>query len=227
MAEFAVFFDFDGVIADSEPVHYRAFQRVLEPVGAGFSWAQYQTDYIGCDDRDVFRHAFARAGRPVQESEVRRWVAEKATVFERLVREAPPPLYPGVRPLLDSLRPSAIVGLCTGAMPSDLHAILDGTGLLNSFDVVVTAADVRAGKPDPEGYRLAQRRAAELAGVSALPGVAIEDTPAGIRAACDADLPVVAVATTHPPSALSGAVCVVRSLEEIDCEYLASLAQLP
>jgi hypothetical protein len=37
----AVVFDFDGIIVDSEPLHYRAFQKVLEPLGAGFSWAQY------------------------------------------------------------------------------------------------------------------------------------------------------------------------------------------
>lgn len=222
---FAVFFDFDGVIADSEPVHYRAFQRVLEPIGAGFSWAEYQADYIGYDDRDVLRLASARAGRPIQDRELPRWVAEKAAAFEQLVRESAPPIYPGVRSLLDSLRPSAITALCTGAIPSDLRAILDGSGLLNCFDVIVTAADVSAGKPDPEGYRLARRRASNVAGEPSLAGVAIEDTPAGIRAARSAGLAVLAVATTHPPAALSAADRVVRSLADIAVPDLRELAR--
>ncbi len=222
---FAVFFDFDGVIADSEPVHYRAFQRVLEPIGAGFSWADYQAEYIGYDDRDVLRLASARAGHAITEDDLPRWVAEKAVVFERLVRESPPPLYPGVRALLDSLRPTAITALCTGAMPSDLRAILDGSGLLDSFDVVVTAADVSAGKPDPAGYRLARRRVSEVAREPSLPGVAIEDTPAGIRAAHGAGLAVLAVATTHPSDALSAADRVVPSLAEIGIADLRELAR--
>jgi len=224
MSRFAVFFDFDGVIADSEPFHYRAFQQVLEPIGAGFSWADYQAEYIGYDDRDVLRLASSRAGRPIPDHELPRWVADKAAVFERLVRESPPPLYPGVRALLDALRPRAILALCTGAMPSDLRAILDGSGLLDRFDVLVTAADVRAGKPNPEGYCRARERAAELAAQPHVAGVAVEDTPAGIRAARGAGLPVLAVATTHPPEALHEADRVVRSLADIHVAELERLA---
>ena len=50
----AVIFDFDGVIVDTEPLHHRAFQRILEPLGLGFSWQEYVDTYMGFDDRDAF-----------------------------------------------------------------------------------------------------------------------------------------------------------------------------
>ena len=58
----AVIFDFDGVIVDTEPLHYAAFQRTLEPLGLHFSWLEYVETYIGFDDRDAFRHAFSSNG---------------------------------------------------------------------------------------------------------------------------------------------------------------------
>lgn len=225
MKRLAVFFDFDGVIADSEPLHYQAFQRVLEPMGAGFSWIDYQSEYIGYDDRDVLRLALGRAGYTMIEQQLPRWVSEKAVAFEQLVRESPPPLYPGVRRLLEALRPEAIIALCTGAMPSDLRAILNGSALMGCFDVMITAVDVRAGKPDPEGYRLARNRVAQLVYPSMLSGVAIEDTPAGIRAAHGAGLPVLAVTTTHPPEALRDADRIVQSVAEILVADLQQIAR--
>ena len=58
----AVIFDFDGVIVDTEPLHYAAFQRLLEPLGLGFSWEQYVETYMGFDDRDAFIEAFKADG---------------------------------------------------------------------------------------------------------------------------------------------------------------------
>lgn len=51
----AVVFDFDGVIVDSEPVHYRAFLRAAQGIGVQFDYAQYLERYVGFDDRDGFR----------------------------------------------------------------------------------------------------------------------------------------------------------------------------
>ena len=58
----AVIFDFDGIIVDTEPLHYKAFQEILVPLGLGYPWEEYLRRYIGFDDRDAFREAF-RSGR--------------------------------------------------------------------------------------------------------------------------------------------------------------------
>jgi sugar-phosphatase len=77
--------------------------------------------------------------------------------------------------------------------------------------VLVAAEDVVAGKPDPEGYRLAARRL----GVDPSACVVIEDAPAGVAAGRAAGATVVAVTTTFPASALQGADVVLSSLADL------------
>ena len=61
----AVIFDFDGVIVDTEPLHYEAFHRIVAPFGMEFSWETYRREFMGFDDRDAFRAIFRKAGRPI------------------------------------------------------------------------------------------------------------------------------------------------------------------
>jgi len=224
----AAFFDFDGVIADSEPLHHRAYCILLDPAGLEFSWNAYRTDYIGFDDRDVLKLVHRRAGRDLPPDDLARLVSRKADIFEQLSRENPPALYPGVRELLEGLKPRMRLALCTGALLSDIRPILAGAGLDGMFDVIVTADDVRAGKPDPDGYRQARCRLGRIqsAGTeSAGPiGVAVEDTPAGIAAARGAGLRVIAVTTTHAPAALRAADRIVASLADVRPEDVERLA---
>jgi sugar-phosphatase len=77
--------------------------------------------------------------------------------------------------------------------------------------VLVGAEDVEKGKPHPECYL----KGAELLGAPAEQCVVVEDTPAGIQAACSAGMAVVAVATTHLFSELLEADAVVRALSEV------------
>jgi sugar-phosphatase len=77
--------------------------------------------------------------------------------------------------------------------------------------VVVSADDVKNGKPDPECYL----KAAELLGVAPESCVVVEDAPPGVRAARSAGMAVVAVATTHPASELSEADAVARALNDL------------
>ncbi len=224
-----VIFDFDGVITDSEPLHHRAFQRVLDSEGIGLSWEEYLRHWIGFDDRDVFRGLWARTGRQLRPEKLHELIQRKADAVVQLAAESPPPLYEGVSDLLRALRPRAVIALCTGALASDIRAILQSERLQELFHVIVTADDVTASKPDPSGYRLAHQRAAALLGrrPDTVRGVAVEDTPAGIESAHGAHLPVVAVATTHSPEDLGGADLVVRSLTCLSVDQLLELARVP
>jgi sugar-phosphatase len=82
-------------------------------------------------------------------------------------------------------------------------------------EVLVTGDDVEHGKPDPETYL----RAAEILGVPAAECAVVEDAPAGVLAAKRAGMTVLAVATTHPPAALSQADQVFSWMTEVT-EYL-------
>jgi mannitol-1-/sugar-/sorbitol-6-phosphatase len=115
----------------------------------------------------------------------------------------------GAAALLGAWPPArlAVVTSCGRALA---RARLAGAGLPEPA-VLVSADDVHAGKPDPEGYL----RAAALLGVAPSRCLAIEDAPAGIAAARAAGVPTIAVATTHDPADLAGAAAVVASLAEL------------
>src|SRR5512133_2222227 len=98
----AVIFDFDGIIVDTEPLHYKAFQEVLVPLGYGYSWDEYMRSYIGYDDRDAFREVFRFAETAIDEWELQRLIDEKALAFQSLVANGVEP-YPGVVELVQGI----------------------------------------------------------------------------------------------------------------------------
>lgn len=191
-------FDFDGILADSEPLHFASFQDILAPLGAGFSWETYVEEYMHFDSRGVFLRALSKRGETPSPDELKRLVADKGVSFLQRVAAAPPPPFPGA---LEALRLAASRGpiaLCTAAEYADVDAILRGFGVRDLFTAVVTADDVTVSKPDPSCYRLAVQRLGCAAGDC----LAIEDTPGGLRAARGAGCQTLGVAQTHSPEQL-------------------------
>jgi beta-phosphoglucomutase len=220
----AVIFDFDGIIVDTEPLHYKAFQEILVPLGLGYSWEEYLETYMGFDDRDAFREAFAVAGRPLSDPELKTLMVEKAAAFLRIVAGGVP-AYPGVVELIRSISGNLPLALCSGALRGDIDPILAQLGLSDAFDAMVTADEVSASKPDPESYRIAVQRLQDLFPGQIEPSrtLAIEDTPAGIVSATGAGLKVLAVTNSYPEERLTGAWRTVDSLAGVDLEGLRLL----
>jgi len=224
----AVVLDFDGVIVNTEPLHFEAFREVLRPLGLAFSWEAYTSYYLGFDDRDAFREAFKKGGRTVEDDVLHRLIGDKARAFRGFVEQRGVESYPGVLPLIRSLSGRVPIALCSGALAGDIEPIIRKLDLGRVFDVVVTADDVEASKPDPASYLLVLKRLAE-----AFPAretrprhcVAIEDTPAGIEAASAAGLTVLAVCNSYGSEKLSAAARVVNSLRGITIRDLAALTR--
>lgn len=213
----AVIFDFDGVIVDTEPLHYKAFQRVLEPLELGFSWDDYVSTYMGFDDRDAFVEAFAAGGRKLTAASLHSLIDQKAALFQDVIRDGVS-TYPGVIELILRLHAEQIpLAICSGALMSDIDPILVILGVKDCFGIIVTAEDVSKSKPDPECYRLAFDRLSRLHGLSDVKNstVAIEDTPAGILSAKIAGLKVVAVTNSYPSDKLTDASFVTATLESL------------
>lgn len=221
----AVVFDFDGIIVDTEPLHYRAFQRMLEPLGLGYSWEEYVERYMGFDDRDAFRETFRVAGKELPEERLHELIAGKGQAFQDIIVAGVTP-YPGVVELVKELSGRMPVALCSGALASDIAPILAMLGISGCFSIVVTADDVAASKPDPASYRLAVEKLAALrpdCGIVPASCIAIEDTPAGIASAKGAGLKVVAVTNSYPAEKLTTADLAVSSLAEMAPERLSLL----
>lgn len=220
----AVIFDFDGIIVDTEPLHYKAFQEVLVPLGLGYSWEDYISRYIGFDDRDAFREAYAVAGRTLDVNELSLLIGKKAAAFIRIIASGVTP-FPGVVELIKSLNGSCPIALCSGALASDIGPILQQLAITDAFDVKVTADEVSASKPHPESYELAVKRLAQKfpsLGIAPSRCLAIEDTPAGIASANGAGLKVLAVTNSYPEEKLGSALKVVDSLVGIDYQGLGT-----
>lgn len=210
----AVIFDFDGVIVDTEPLHYAAFQRTLEPLGLHFSWQEYVETYIGFDDRDAFKHVFATKGTVLEHDRLQSLIGQKAAYFDEVIKSGVT-AYPGVLDLIFRLKAHKIpLAICSGALRSDIDPILAMLGIADCFDVIVTADDVAASKPDPECYVLAflKLHSAHQSSFSKEATIAIEDTPAGITAATAAGLMVCGVTNSYPASRLDQATFVTESL---------------
>jgi beta-phosphoglucomutase len=214
----AVIFDFDGVIADTEPLHCDAFQRVLAPLGIRFTWEEYVETYMGFDDRDAFREAFRANGQRPDDRRLAELVDAKSRVFQGILREGVT-AYPGVVATVESLHACGVpLAICSGALRSDIDPILARLGIAHCFLHVVTADDVRRGKPDPEGYLLSYRRlSASRPGWVSSPALclAVEDTPAGVEAAKRAGLAVLGITNSYPAAGLVEADYIADTLVDV------------
>lgn len=208
----AVIFDFDGIIVDSEPMHFRAFNEVLKPFDVEIPWEDYIGTYIGFDDRDTFKCVVKANRKKIASREIHKLIEAKAEVFQRFVQNGEAKPLPGAVELIKSLPPRLPVGLCSGALREDIDPIIGSLGIDNAFNQIVTAEDTPRSKPDSAPYRLA----AEKLGLDdPSRAVAIEDTPAGIASAQGAGLKVLAVTNSYSREHLLEADAVVDSLEEV------------
>lgn len=224
----AIVFDFDGVIVDSEPLHYRAFLRVAEGFGIHFNYEQYVQRYVGYDDRDAFRVMLSGKDTPddaigvADEREVARCCTEKAAAFEAVVNEGVEPI-PGALALVDAAGASMPLAISSGATRQDIDLILDRLSLNGRFEVIVSADDVARSKPDPASYamavRLLSQRHPEF-DIEPSACLSIEDTAAGVASARAAGLMTLGLATTISRDALASAHRVVETLEGVDVDRL-------
>lgn len=218
----AVLFDFDGVLVNSEPLHYRALRACLLPEGIDVGEAEYARFYLAYDDWEAIRIALERHGFPYDADRVNALAERKAELFDELL--ATVPLYPGARELVEALAREVPLAIASGALRSEIERILAPSGLRPLFEAVVGAEDVERGKPNPEPYLKAMMRLRGRApGLQPEDCVVIEDAMPGIAAGRAAGMKVVAVAQTYPAGKLRAAHLVVDSVAALD---VAALRQL-
>jgi HAD superfamily hydrolase (TIGR01509 family) len=225
----AIVFDFNGILVDDEPIHMAALQKVLGEERVELSRDDYYALYLGLDDRGCLAAALAAAGQPAPPERLARLVARKAAYYQAAMRRQSYPFFAGAVELVTAAAAAGLtLGLVSGALREEVEQALGEAGLRRLFKAVVTAEDVAAGKPDPEGYR---RALAEFNSQPPLPArlihpheaLAVEDSPAGLQAAAQAGLVTLGVAHAEPGPELRGADLVAPGLAGLS---LARLQQL-
>lgn len=218
----AVLFDFDGVLVNSEPLHYRALRGCLLPEGIDIGEAEYARFYLAYDDWEAIRIAMERHGLPYDAGRVQALAERKAELFDELL--ATVPLFPGARELVQALAREVPLAIASGALRSEIERILGPSGLRPLFEAVVGAEDVERGKPNPEPYLTAMRRLRRRdPRLEARDCVVIEDAMPGIAAGLAAGMKVVGVAQTYPAGKLRAAHLVVDGVAALDVQRLKAL----
>src|SRR5262249_43126582 len=154
------------------------------------------------DDRAAIVQAFRDVGRTPAPVRLRELLAAKAERFLELVR-AGAPIFPGVPAFVRAAAARVPLAIASGALRHEIELILEQAGLADCFAAIVSAEDVREGKPSPEAFLLAMERlAARLEPAHCL---AIEDSQPGVEAARRAGMRCVAVTSSYAAEALAGA----------------------
>jgi beta-phosphoglucomutase len=184
----AVFFDFDGVLLDTEPVHWACWAEVLRPFGIELTWEYYRDEAIGIDDRDMLRVLARNAARPVEWDELWALYPAKKRLFQERMQQ--PHFEAELKALLPELERDYRLAVVSSSACVEIEPLLVAGGVRGHFGTVVGGESVTKHKPHPEPYLLA----AERLGVSR--ALVIEDSAAGVESGRAAGFEVMAI--KHP-----------------------------
>ena len=212
----AVIFDMDGVLIDSGAHHRAAWRALLEEIGEEPAHPEHWRLTIGRPSEEAVPLLL---GRPMSEHEVWRLARRKRDLYVRLARGGIVTVAGVGRFVADLARSRVPCAVGTSASSFDVDRLLAGAGLRRYFDVIVTADDVRYGKPDPEVYLLAAARMR----VAPERCVVFEDSLVGVHAGRSAGMRVIGITTAHTEDELrqAGAERAVADFEEIKWPAIA------
>ena len=182
----SIFFDFDGVLADTEPQHCACWAEVLAPLGVILEWEFYRGQCIGIDDREMLRMMATQSDPPrVWEDLWALYPAKKELFQARMM--ANPPFDAGMREFLATLDGRYKLAVVSSSSSTEIEPMLVAGGLRGYFQTIVGGDHVKRHKPAPEPYLLA----AERLGVKA--PLVVEDSAAGIASGHAAGFEVLVV----------------------------------
>lgn len=187
MARFdAILFDFDGVLLDSEPVHWACWAEVLAPLGVNLTWEFYRDHCIGIDDREMLRMMATKSEPPKDWSLLWAQYPAKQVLF-RARMEMAPPFDVGLPALFAELDGAYKLAVVSSSACYEIEPLLEVVGLRRHFGTVIGGDSVKRHKPAPEPYLLAAER------LGARRPLVLEDSPAGIASGRSAGFEVLAV----------------------------------
>ena len=222
----AVVFDFDGVIANSEPLHLRAFQEALAEDGIALTAEEYYSRYLGYDDVGMVQALARDRELPAGDRYVTDMVALKGIKLQQMLH-ARDVLFPGADRFIREAASAVPIAIASGALRHEILEILDGAHLRSQFAVVVASGDTPQSKPSPAPYVLAYERLKEATGLDLdrRRCVAIEDSRWGLESARGAGLRCVGVTSSYAANELQAAELIVSGLDTLTLESLDTLCE--
>lgn len=223
----ALIFDCDGVIADSEHLHFSLFQKVLAEVGISLTQPEYVEKYLAMDDRGCFDAVFKANGKSLTDLERTRLIAQKTALYQKTAAQNLV-ILPGVVEFVMAVSQKYPLAMASGALREEVLLMIEAAGIRHYFDAVVAAEDVKNGKPAPDAYLKAlEELNKKQPGKNIQPSecLVVEDSKHGLISAHTAGMKVVAVTTTYPAEELSAADKVAPVLTALRLKDLEALFQ--
>lgn len=174
----ALVFDFDGVIANTEPLYWRAWCELLKPYEIPFSWDDYCRIGRGIRDEKMIASLAEIGVSPDMMEQIRQRLPERKELV-RAWKLSEPTIAPATVRLLESLQDWKI-GLVTSSDHADIGALLRHAGIADCFDACVFGEEITHHKPDPAPYLLIREK------LRVRGGIAFEDSDAGLLSAAAA-----------------------------------------
>jgi len=224
----AIIFDMDGVICDSEPLHMQAFQQVLHDQSLSVTDQEYYDKYLAHDDRGSFSAALKDHGRPSPDpQEMQSLLVRKSKIFDELMKERMV-IYPGADVFVRKAAAKYALALATGARRLEAEYVLKKGRIRDVFSAVISADDVKVGKPEPETFERAlhllnQMRLKDSPEIQAAEVVVIEDSPRCIRTAKRLGMKTVGMATSYKAADLGDADLIIDTFVGFPVQNLEAL----
>lgn len=191
----AILFDHDGVLVASEPLHWAAWEQLLQELKVPYDIREIQIQ-VGRTAPQILTEILDRhiPGWSPAKFDVDALALRKNDYYLRMT-QAQLRLYPGVKEGLEWLKAMGIARVVvSNAKRRELEAALKQLGIFDLFDAIVSRDDIQPPKPDPSPYLYG----AASVGVQPAQCIAVEDSPPGLEAALLAKIPTAAVMTNFP-----------------------------
>jgi beta-phosphoglucomutase family hydrolase len=191
----AVLWDMDGTLIDSEEFHWISWRDTMAREGIAITHEQFLSSFGHRNDSIVPRWLGAGA----TPERIERVADAKEELYRRMVRRDGISPLPGVEDWLRRLHDQGWLQAIASAAPrANVDAVLEALSATRIFQAIVSAEDVRRGKPDPEVYLTAASRV----GASPDKCIVLEDAVAGVQGARSAGMKSIGVSRngTHLPA---------------------------
>lgn len=212
---YCVIFDMDGVLADTGPIHYESWVKLAKQIGVKFSKKFFNLTF-GQQSVTITREL---VGPKIEQEVVEKWADLKERYYREMVKDELKPL-PGALVLIKVLHARNFkLAVGSSGPPENVELLLSTLSIKDYFDVIITAAEVKNGKPAPDVFLIA----AEKLNIKVDNCLVIEDAPVGIAAARKAGMKVIALRTTHCNVELLDADMTVQDLSSINLKDILEL----
>ncbi|MHA1689458.1 MAG: HAD family hydrolase [Promethearchaeota archaeon] len=215
---YGVIFDMDGVLADTGPIHFESWKKMAEEEAGVEFTREFFEETFGQQSIPITRKL---VGPEVSQELVEKWANLKEYYYREMIKDKLEPL-PGAVELIKDLKDEGFkLAVGSSGSPENVELLLTSLDVKKYFDVIITAAEVKRSKPEPEVFLLA----AEKLNIGPSKCVVIEDAPVGIEAARRAEMKCIALTTTHEEEELKDADLVIKDLTEITVQNIINLLE--